>query len=296
MVKTIKLTIPEIFSFSQTISFLDRGFDESLYNLTKDTISRLLQLSDGIALIVISSIKNYLQIEIQKENISSENILEVKNYVIEWFDLERDIRPFYNLLAKDDKVSHFTSVYYETRLIGIPDLFEAICWAIIGQQINLTFAYKVKRKLVEKYGQKQVIRNTPFYIFPTPEIIFNIERSSLVEMQFSRQKIDYLKNISEAFFTNKINKKILLKCNNKQEQIELLTSIKGIGIWTANYVLMKSIRNMSCITYGDSGLNSALHTIYKSNKKPNKSEVNLIFKNFKNLESYFNFYLWKSIQ
>lgn len=42
-----------------------------------------------------------------------------------------------------------TASYKGVRFIGIPDIFEAICWAIIGQHINLKFAYTLKRRLVE---------------------------------------------------------------------------------------------------------------------------------------------------
>ena len=42
--------------------------------------------------------------------------------------------------------------YYGLRTLGIPDLFEALSWGIIGQQINLTYAYTLKRRLVEQFG------------------------------------------------------------------------------------------------------------------------------------------------
>ncbi len=214
---------------------------------------------------------------------------------MEWFDLKRDIAPFYALLNEHHQLAKFTKTFAGSRLIGIPDLFEAICWAIIGQQINLTFAYKLKRLLVEEYGDKELINGQIHYIFPSPNILQSTDREALIAMKFSRQKITYLQHISDAFVNNQINKNILLNCKNKEERIEKLTSIKGIGIWTANYVLMKSIRDMSCITYGDSGLNKALHLIFNLQKKPTKEEVDFIFKDFKNWESYLNFYLWKSL-
>lgn len=42
--------------------------------------------------------------------------------------------------------------FYGLRNIGIPDLFEAIVWGILGQQINLAYAYTLKRRLVETFG------------------------------------------------------------------------------------------------------------------------------------------------
>ena len=291
----ISIAIPTNFSFQETLSFLDRDFDECLYHLSSNTVSKVLQLSDGNALIKIYQEKEKLQIEVLKNKISKKNLAEVEAFVLEWFDLERDLEVFYKKLSKHDLLSNFPKRYAGSRLIGIPNLFEAICWAIIGQQINLKFAYKLKRSLVEKYGEKLIINHLNYYIFPSPEILAKADRTSLVELKFSRQKIDYLKNISHAFVKHEVSKPILLNCKNKAARIAKLTAIKGIGIWTANYVLMKSIRDMSCITYGDSGLNRALKIIFKVNKNPTKQEVDTIFKDFKNWESYLNFYLWKSL-
>ena len=293
--KVIEIPIPKCFSFKDTLSFLDRGFDECLYHLSEDSVSKLITLSGGKGLIHIYERENILRVDLQKKSISEKNIEEVTSFVIEWFDLSRGIEPFYLILEKQKLLAHFTKEYFGSRIVGIPNLFKAICWAIIGQQINLTFAYKLKRLLVEKYGEKVIINHQIFYSFPLPENLIQAKRDDLIGMKFSRQKIDYLKNISEAFIDNKINKSILLKCKNKNERIDKLVEIKGIGIWTANYVLMKSIKDMICITYGDSGLNNAISTIFKTSKKPTKMEIDNIFKAFKNWESYLNFYLWKSL-
>ncbi len=293
--KIIKLPIPNHFSFNETLSFLERGYDECLYNVTDTAVSRFINLSNGKAIITIYQTEEYLEIELQKSNISEYNLQEVKDYVTDWFDLNRDIEPFYKLLKSQPLLSDLSVKYSGSRIISIPNLFEAICWAIIGQQINLAFAYKLKRLLVEKYGEKEIFNNQTYLTFPTPENLANASRNDLIAMKFSRQKIDYLMNISNAFINNQISKEILFNCRDKEERIEKLTSIKGIGIWTANYVLMKSIRDMSCITYGDSGLNKAIHTIFKTDKKPTNNEVDAIFKKFKNWESYLNFYLWKTL-
>ena len=293
--KTIFIPIPQDFSFQETLSFLDRGFDECLYHLDETSVSKLIPFADEKGIIRIRQEANALKVELNKKTISATDLQEAKDYVLEWFDMNRDIAPFYALLVKHNKLAHLAKTYSGTRIINIPNLFQAICWAIIGQQINLTFAYKLKRLLVEKYGEKEVIENQIYYSFPTPEALVKADRNDLIAMKFSRQKIDYLHIISQAFLDNQISKEILLNCNYKEEKMQKLTAIKGIGVWTANYVLMKSLREMSCITYGDSGLNKAIYTIFDTAKRPSKETIDAIFKDFEGWESYLNFYLWKSL-
>ncbi len=66
MVRKISLHIPNHFSFNETLSFLDRGYDECLYNLTDTTVSRKINLSDGIGIIKISQNEGALEVILEK--------------------------------------------------------------------------------------------------------------------------------------------------------------------------------------------------------------------------------------
>jgi DNA-3-methyladenine glycosylase II len=144
---------------------------------------------------------------------------------------------------------------------------------------------------VHEFGDKS---DNGDYCFPTPEKLRNANRETLVAMQFSKQKINYIYNISEAFCSGELNRNDLIGLD-KPQQMEKLLAIKGIGPWTANYVSMKSLRDMTCIAYGDTGLSSALHAHFDTEKKPDKKTIDKIFKPFAGWESYLNFYLWRSL-
>ncbi len=293
-INTISIIQPENFSFDACLQFLDRGFDECLYRVNANDVKRLIRLSSGLALITVSSQDSLLIVDIEKDKISQNDRDEVRAYVIDWFDLTRDLKPFYQLLNKHKQTQKFTQDYFGLRLMGIVDLYEALCWCVIGQQINLTFAHKIKTRLVHKYGEKISKEGIDYYCFPAPERLQDIQRQELVDMQFSKQKINYVINISQAFCQSELDKKELLTLK-KDEQMSKLTAIKGIGPWTANYVSMKSLRDMTCIAYGDTGLSSSLHTHFATEKKPDKRTIDKIFKPFAGWESYLNFYLWRSL-
>ncbi len=293
-INTISIIQPENFSFDACLQFLDRGFDECLYRVNTNNVKRLIRLQSGLALITVSSKERMLVVEIEKEKISQIDKEEVQAYTIDWFDLSRDLKPFYQLLNKHKQTQKFTQDYFGLRLMGIVDLYEALCWCVIGQQINLTFAHKIKTRLVHKYGDKTTKDGIDYYCFPTPETLQDIQRQELVDMQFSKQKINYVINISQAFCQRELDKDELLSLN-KNQQMEKLTAIKGIGPWTANYVSMKSLRDMTCIAYGDTGLSSSLHTHFDTEKKPDKETIDKIFTPFAGWQSYLNFYLWRSL-
>jgi len=293
-VASITIPMPDKFSFKETLGFLDRGFDECLYFVSEGSVSRLVGFPDGDGIMRVFQKGNVLRVELQKERVNDGDLEIVKALVSDWFDLNRNITPFYKLLTQHSVLNHFVKDYYGSRLVGIPDLYEAICWAVIGQQINLTFAHQVKKSLVEEYGERKILGNRVYYAFPTPDKLAKASRERLRKLKFSRQKIEYLLIISNIFAEGGMSKAILRACVSKYEKMAKLMEIKGIGIWTANYVLMKSMGEMSCITYGDAGLNKAVNRIFGLGGKPDKDKIDEIFKEFSGWESYLNFYFWRS--
>ena len=304
MISHVKIPIPDNFSFKNCLNFLNRGYDECLYTADKQSVKRLIRLSSGLAMIEVSADKDNVIISINKTSINKTSInkskvntgdeQECQKYVMDWFDLDRDIAPFYQLLQNHRQTKNFPEKYHGLRLMGIVDLFEAMCWCVIGQQINLTFAHKIKSRLVHRFGAKITHDGQTHYCFPSPEDLLDVDREELVAMQFSKQKINYILNISAAFCSDEINKTALMGLD-KPAQMDKMLAIKGIGPWTANYVSMKSLRDMTCIAYGDTGLSSALHTHFDTDKKPDNDTINEIFKPFAGWESYLNFYLWRSL-
>jgi len=291
---------PKNFSFSACLQFLNRGYDECLYAVDATAVRRLIRLKSGLAFLAVSDNKQSQKLCIslekidQNTEISEQDIRQSKDYICDWFDLERDLSDFYQLLKQHSPTRDFPQKYCGLRLMGIVDLFEALCWCVIGQQINLTFAHKIKTRLVHRYGDKLSRNKQEYYAFPSPQVLLKAKREDLVAMQFSKQKINYLLNISQAFCDNVLDKKQLLQ-HDKASQMAQLTAIKGIGPWTANYVCMKSLRDMTCIAYGDTGLSSALHQHFATVKKPDKNTIDTLFQPFAGWESYLNFYLWRSL-
>nr|WP_232325479.1 DNA glycosylase [Pedobacter panaciterrae] len=247
---------------------------------------------------ILTSIAFYdhkLQIEVLTGNLKNDDANKLTEFVIDWFDLERNMEPFYRLVKNDSRLVYMATAYSGLRLVGIPNLFEAICWAIIGQQINLTFAYKLKRRLVERYGSYIHYNGSNYHIFPNSEVLAGLSPGDLSEMQFSRSKSQYLINVAKAFANGEISKEKLMALPNLTARQKVLTNIKGVGIWTANYALMKSLKEQSCIPYGDAGLLNSLvnHKIIRDKKLP--IEIDSFFKDYPGWESYLVFYLWRSL-
>jgi DNA-3-methyladenine glycosylase II len=149
----ILIPIPALFCFQECVWFLNRNYDDCLHVIEGDVIFKAIDIEGQAVLFCVRENISFLEVNI----LAGEASLEVKEYlnayIREWFDMERDVQPFYDLLVREGRLAYMVDEFRGLRLIGISNLFEAVCWCIIGQQINLSFAYKVKRRLVERYGR-----------------------------------------------------------------------------------------------------------------------------------------------
>lgn len=288
----VQVPIPADFSFSECCWYLDRGFDDCVYKVRNGKIIKALRLGGASLLIEVREGDGVLKINVLQ---GQADAVALAAYIREWLDIDRDLTPFYTLLGKDKRLRYMPVDFQGLRLVGIVDLFEALSWSIIGQQINLKFAYSLKRRLVEKYGQALTHEGETYYLFPEPTVLAGADPEDLRAMQFSRSKADYLTGLANVFANGGLSRELLLSLPDRDSRLEALTKIKGIGIWTANYTLMKSLRDPSGIPHGDTGLLTALanHGVIKDRKELQK--IDRFFSKYRGWESYLVFYLWRSL-
>jgi len=292
---TFLVPAPSLFSFAECRWYLDRGYDDCLHRFTDGAVWKALEI-DGKAIVFrIEGTDAGLEVTLLHQKRTADIQQAITLFIKDWFDLDRDLKPFYALLQKEKKLDYMRRSYSGLRLLGIPDLFEALCWSIIGQQINLSFAYRLKRRLTEAYGAAVTYQKQDYYIFPGPETLANVSPDELKAMQFSGMKASYLIGLAKVFAAGAMSKTILEQLPSFAAQQQALTALRGIGIWTANYALMKSLRVPEAIPYGDVGLLQALVNHQLISDRKDTAGIDRLFRAFSGWESYLVFYLWRSL-
>lgn len=291
----LTLTLPEEFSYEHCLQFLKRSPKELLHTLEGDSVYKAIPIDNEIVLFSVSEKKNTLIIDFINTKPSTSQQEKTKQFVTEWFDLETNLKPFYQLAKKDELLKHLIKKYFGYRIVGQPDLFESLVWAVLGQQINLGFAYTLKQRFVEKFGEAVRWNGNTYHLFPSPEKVATLTDEDLLPLQFSRQKSKYTVGIAQAFDEGSISKH-QLKDLALTEAKEKLMIIKGIGNWTANYALMKTFRYPDAFPLEDAGLHNALKNQLGLDQKPSLDLVKKIFKKYAGWEAYATLYLWKSLE
>jgi DNA-3-methyladenine glycosylase II len=288
------IPVPKEFDFDLNMHFLQRSPKEILHSIGESEVTKMLKVGEELVLFKVGFEARQLVIHFMNAKPSPVIIEYIKQYVTEWFDLESDLRPFYKMVGEDKLLKDLVKKFYGYRIVGQPDLFESLVWAVLGQQINVHFAYTIKQRFVEQFGEKLEHEGRFYYLFPNAISVSALTSEQLLPLQFSRQKAAYTIGIGEAFASGKISKE-KLKGLPLIEAKEELMKIKGIGNWTANFALMKTFRYPDAFPLEDVAIHNAIKNLKKMKEKPTLDQVKRVFKKYKGWEAYATLYLWKSL-
>lgn len=289
------ITLPENFDMNANLGYLTREKNECMYEIENDIIIKVIAIGEMQSLVQISVIDNQ-QMVVQFLNdsrpIEKWEREKIVTYIHEWFDLDNDLTPFYEMANSDPLLQIPAQKFSGLRVIGIPDLFEALCWGVLGQQINLAFAYSLKRQFVESFGDSIEWNGKKYWVFPPYERIAQLTPTDLAAIKMTVKKSEYIIGIARLMANGDLSKEQLKKIDFKEAEKSLI-KIRGIGPWTANYVLMRCLRFQTAFPIDDVGLINSIKTLRNMNRKPTKEEILALSIPWKNWESYATFYLWR---
>ena len=186
------------------------------------------------------------------------------------------------LSNKDKVLKKIIDQFYDQSLQLNDNSFHALINSIIGQQISVSAANSIKKKL---FVLKKNI---------TPRTIKNIKKNDLRKCGLSKQKILYISNIADFFLLNKefINK---LDKVNDLEIREKLIEIKGIGNWTIDMFLIFTLGSSNIFPSGDLGFVKAISKHYKKDLPISEKFLSKLFKRWSPYSSIATWYLWRSL-
>ena len=134
-----------------------------------------------------------------------------------------------------------------------PEPFEMLVGAITAQQVSLFSAVAIRNRLVEQFGE-QVGR---VWAFPTRERLAAVSEDELFSLGFSRRKAEYVVGLARSDLD--LEGLALLPDDEVKAQ---LTSLRGLGEWTADWFLARYLGRSRAWPAGDLALRKAVRGLY----------------------------------
>jgi DNA-3-methyladenine glycosylase II len=210
------------------------------------------------------------------------------------FRVDEDPRDLDRVAAADPVFGRLLARLRGARAILMPSPFEALIWAILGQQINIAFAYKLKHALVERFGEQIEHEGRSYRLFPEPARLAAASAAELREIQLSRQKAEYVRLLSQLDAERRIGWE-LLRAMPTEEAIAELAKLRGVGRWTAEYVCMRGLGHRDVIPAADLGLRAAVGRAYGLGRTATEAELRALAERWAGRRSHAAFCWWYTL-
>ncbi|HEX8696923.1 MAG TPA: helix-turn-helix domain-containing protein [Longimicrobium sp.] len=171
------------------------------------------------------------------------------------------------------------------------DFFEALVWVIVGQQVNLPFAFALRREVFDLAGEDA---GDGFRAHPTPEAVAALDYADLTARRFSRRKAEYVIDTARLIATGGLDLDALADAPAPAAE-ERLLAVRGLGPWSVQYLLMRGLGFADCVPLGDAGLTAALARAFALGHRPGAAETAALMEPFAPHRSLATFHLWTSL-
>ena len=155
-------------------------------------------------------------------------------------------------LSNKDKVMKFLIKKYKDKTLTTrKDIFFSLCNSIIGQQISVAAANSVFKKF------KKACRGKI-----NPKRVKNLSNIQLKKCGLSRQKVKGIKELALKFYKKEFNPKLINNMTD-EDAINYLTTLRQIGPWSAEMILLFTYNRSNIWPVQDIGLLRAISNNYK---------------------------------
>ena len=199
--------------------------------------------------------------------------------------------PFSVFAAQDPLFGPLTRAQPGLRVVQSATVFEALTWAIMGQQINLSFAIALRRSFILQAGRQH---SGGLWCYPAAEDAARLDMDQLTSRKFSRAKAETLLRLARLVADGAL--RLDQAPDNDIEQISAaLLAVKGIGPWTVNYGLLRGYGYADCSLHGDVAIRAALRDLLGEVDKPDMARTEKILKQYSPHRTMAAAHLWASL-
>ena len=215
----------------------------------------------------------------------------VREAALSILGLRIDPEPFRAFAAGDAIFGALTLAQPGLRIVQSATVFEALTWAIIGQQINLSFAIALRRTFILQAGRQH---SSGLWCYPEAADAVKLSIDDLTSRNFSRAKAETLLRLANLVASGALQLDVT-PANSIEQISAALLAVKGIGPWTVNYALLRGYGYADCSLHGDVAIRAALQHLLGEDVKPDMPRTEQILARYAPHRTMAAAHLWASL-
>lgn len=257
------------FDFGKTLEFIG-GFSpsQSEQETVNRSLTKALRIQNQTAVFKVQSTgaveKPGLEVELFSEAALSKSVQEAALERISFYlSLDDDLSPFYALAEEDPPFLKGVQALYGYHQVKFPSPWENAAWAILTQRTSTPVARTYKRRVTERYGSSLETPYGTYWAFPEPADLLGADVSELGAMTGGFRRNESLLSAAQAFSRAD---RTWLRAAPYAEVERWLRQIKGIGEWSAAFVLLRGLGRMERAILEDPRNPYVIHLLEQANK------------------------------
>lgn len=197
--------------------------------------------------------------------VSAELQRAAEDRISSYLSLGDDLGPFYAAAESDPPVRDLVRQLYGFHQVKFITPFENACWAVLAQRLAIPIARQLKQRLINGYGGSVALEGREYTCFPGVDQLSNVTAEELEKVLGNKQKAGYLASVIQAF--SRVDED-WLRTGDYEQVKEWLLAIRGIGEWSAHFVLVRGLGRMEHAGTDERHLLAAASELYGKNMTP----------------------------
>lgn len=249
------------FRLDLTVWTLRRRPDNMVDRWDGQTYRRILPLPAGPVEVAVTQVRPpetpRLRVVVEGQPLRSPLKAAVISALERLLGLRIDLMAFYEFAARQGRLAQLARRFRGMKPPRFATVFESIVNAIACQQVTLTLGIRLLNQLAANYGLGLPKGDEAAHAFPRPVDLAGLGPEQLRRLGFSRQKghamIDLARSVTEGRFD--LGELAELP---DEEAVERLRGLRGVGRWTAEYVLLRGLGRTNVFPSDDVGARNNL--------------------------------------
>jgi AraC family transcriptional regulator of adaptative response / DNA-3-methyladenine glycosylase II len=254
---SVRLSYRKPFRWRSLLQFFAGRATPGVESVSGDRYRRTISLNGSHAIIELQPDETDSHLLLTLYGVATASLFETVQRCREMFDLDAPVADISAVLGRDRTLAGLLQQQPGVRVPGSWDGFELVVRAILGQQVSVKAATTLAGRIVSSYGDVLALpdgveQGELTRVFPTAQRLL---RARLENCGIIRARADTIRAVARAVTRGDL---VFDTSQDPDEFCETLTSIKGIGDWTAQYVAMRCLKNPDAFPASDLGLIKAI--------------------------------------
>ncbi|MDM5178628.1 DNA-3-methyladenine glycosylase 2 [Massilia sp. DJPM01] len=284
------IPLPALYRSADILAFHSRDLEAVAEQVEPARIRKGVMIGGVPVLLDIALGADVAHCTVQADGpLTPDDLRQIDDALLNILALRIDPAPFLAAVAGDPLLGPVAQRQPGLRIVQSATIFEALTWAIIGQQINLTFAIALRRTFILQAGRQH---SSGLWCYPEARDVARLGAEVLTGRKFSRSKADTLLRLTQLVDSGELT---LDRHQDAADVAASLLAVKGIGPWTVNYALLRGYGYPDCSLHGDVAIRAAFQHLLGEDAKPDMARTEALLARYAPHRTMAAAHLWASL-